>query len=154
MLHFKAKINVRQARVLVIEMLPSLRTAACAVLIFSLISCFPPLVGQTLPSSAVFPAFEKLHAAEASGANIKNLLDQYNSLLEQKASDPSSYASISSQAAQAQQSAAANKNASNVFRIILVPVLAFFLAIVSLLLVATARRLRQNRLLDMRIVVS
>jgi hypothetical protein len=154
MLHFEAKINVRQARMLAIEMSPSLRTAACLLLFFSLISWFPPIVGQSSPSSAAFPAFETLHAAEASGANIKNLIDQYNSLLQQQTPDPSSYSSISSQAVQAQQSATANKNASNTFRIVLVPAIAFLLALVSLLLIATARRLRQNRLLDMRIVAS
>lgn len=109
--------------------------------------------GQTNPNSTAFPTFETLHKAEASGANIKNLVDQYNALLsQQNQSDLGpGFAALASQAIQAQTLATSNRNASNLSTIILVPVAALILAIASIALVSVIRRIRENRLLDMRI---
>lgn len=131
-------------------MKPTIRAVSIILLFCFLTSWFAPLSGQTSPSLTVVSTFETLHVAEASGVNIKNLLDQYNNLLQQQAPD-SSYIAISSQAVQEQQSETANKNVSNVLRIVLVPAVALLLALVSLLFIEIARKTRQNRLLEMRI---
>ncbi len=108
-----------------------------------------PLAG-TGPNPTAFSTFETLHSAEASGANIKSLLDQYNILLQQQSSN-ASYTTLAGLAAQAQQSAINDKNSGNLLAVALVPIIALLLAVTSIVLVSAARRIRQNKLLDMRI---
>ncbi len=125
-------------------------TSLLALNLVLLVFYLAPLAGQTSPNPTAFPTFEALHAAEASGANIKNLLDQYNILLQQQSSN-ASYTTLIGLAVQAQQSAISDKNSGNLLTVALVPIVALILAVTSTALISAVRRIRQNKLLDMRI---
>src|SRR6266487_6298280 len=102
------------------------------------------------PSSAALSAFEALRIAEASGANIDLLVSQYNSLLQQSAND-SSFNSLQSQILEAQQSASSTATFNTTLTIILVPIIPFFLALLSVVMVRLVSRVERKRKLDMEV---
>ena len=102
------------------------------------------------PSSAALGAFEALRNAEASGANIGLLVSQYNSLLQQSAND-SSFNSLQSQILEAQQSASSTATFNTTLTIILVPIIPFFLALLSVIIVRVVSRVERKRKLDMEV---
>lgn len=106
--------------------------------------------GEASPGNAALQAFESLHKAEASGADIRNLIDQYDLLLQQQTPD-ASYQAISDLAAQAQQSAGATKNTYTTITIVLIPTIALALSLVTITIVSILKRLDEEKVLDMRI---
>jgi len=102
------------------------------------------------PSSAALGAFEALRNAEASGANIGEFVSQYNSLLQQSAND-SSFNSLQSQILEAQQTATSAATFNTTLTIILVPIIPFFLALFSVVIVRLVSRVERKRKLDMEV---
>ena len=100
--------------------------------------------GQTSPSNAALQAFESIHRAETSGADIKNLVYQYNQ-------PNASYTTISDLAVQAQQAAIDTKNTYTTIMIVLIPIIALLLSLLTIGVLSIIRRFEQEKLLDMRI---
>jgi hypothetical protein len=112
------------------------------------------LHGQiTSPDSTALSAFQSLHAADVAGGNIRNLVTEYNALLNQPANTSDiGFQQINNQAVQAQTYAVQTRNMRNIFIIILVPIIATILALLSVLVVSISRRVRKKKLLEMRIL--
>ena len=109
----------------------------------------PSLSGQTSLDPA-FQAFEALRSAEDSGADISNLVGQYNNLLQQQA-PASSYNTLKQLAGNAQASSIAARNFNTGLTMILVPVIALLLTLTIIGALEFRRRLARDRLLDMEI---
>ena len=109
--------------------------------------------GGSLPSTTALGTFETLRGAETSGANIGNLVSQYNTLLSQSAND-SSFSSLRNQALALQQTATSARILSNTITMILVPVVPFFLATLALGIVRLSAAVGRRRKMDMEIETS
>ena len=121
-------------------------TLATITLLVIMIMSFSVSVpnGQAGSSNAALQAFESLHKAEASGADIRNLVDQYNQ-------PNASYTTINDLASQAQQSAINAKNTYTTAVIVLIPIIALFLSLVVIGILSIIRRFEAEKLMDMRV---
>jgi hypothetical protein len=120
-----------------------------SLLFLSWLFWLPNLSGQTSLYPA-FQAFEALRAAEDSGADISNLVSQYNNLLQQQA-PASSYNTLKQLAGNAQASSLAARNFNTALTIILVPAIALLLTLTIMGALEFRRRLARDKLLDMEI---
>ena len=126
------------------------RTAGVLIILAMTVFVLATTVSGSSPSSAALGAFDALRNAEASGANIGALVSQYNSLLQQSAND-SSFNSLQSQILEAQQSASSTATFNTTLTIILVPIIPFFLALFSVMIVRLVSRVERKRKLDMEV---
>jgi len=109
-----------------------------------------PTAGQSPPTTTALSTFVALRAAESAGANITDLVNQYNTLIQQTAPN-SSFVSLEQLANNAQQDALAVKSASQTLTLVLIPILALTLSLVTEGLLQLRRKIEQNRLLEMEI---
>lgn len=107
-------------------------------------------VSGSRPSTVARNSFEGLRAAEASGADITGLVAQYNSLLERSAND-SPFSSLQNQIMAAQQAALASRATTNTLSILLIPIIPFFLALLTAVILGIARKVERERRLDMEV---
>ncbi len=110
-----------------------------------------PTAGQSPPNGTALSAFEALHAADSASANITSLVNQYNNLLQQSAPN-SSFISLGQLAEIAQQNALALRSFDRTLTLVLVPVIALILALVSEALLQLKRRIEREKVLEMEIV--
>ena len=109
-----------------------------------------PALGQNSPSPTALSTFEALRAAEISGADISSLVAQYNILIQQS-SPNSSFITLGQAAANAQQDAMALESNNQTLTLILVPVTALIMALVTEGLLQLKRRIAHEKMLDMEI---
>lgn len=109
------------------------------------------LIAHAGPGPIALQAFEAIVGAEASGADVSNLVAQYNSLLQKGAPD-SSYSPLNQMAGNAQASAASSVSFNNSLTLVLVPLIALALTVVLTLILEFRKRLSDQKLLDMEIV--
>jgi predicted PurR-regulated permease PerM len=124
-------------------------TAAATILLASIL-WLAPIAGQSPPATTALNTFEALRAAENAGANITGLVNQYNTLIQQNAPN-SSFASLAQLASNAQQDALALRSSSQTLTLVLIPILALTLSLVTEGLLQLRRKIGQNRLLEMEI---
>jgi hypothetical protein len=117
---------------------------------------YAPVHSQTnscTTTSSFQTTFETLHTAELSGANIHDLIAEYNVLLNQPANvSAGGFQQICMQAARLQAISITDRNTRNLIIAILLPSLSLVLAIATALTLSVASRIRKNRLSDMRIL--
>jgi hypothetical protein len=109
------------------------------------------LMAHAGPGPTALQAFEAIVGAEASGADVSNLVAQYNSLLQQGAPD-SSYSTLKQLAGNAQASAASSMSFNNSLTLILVPLIALAPTFVLAQVLEFRKKLSKQELLDMEIV--
>lgn len=109
------------------------------------------LVAHAGPGPTALQAFEAIVGAEASGADVSNLVAQYNSLLQQGAPD-SSYGILKQLAGNAQASAASSTSFNNSLTLVLVPLIALALTFVLTQVLEFRKKLSNQKLLDMEII--
>jgi hypothetical protein len=102
------------------------------------------------PGPTALQAFEAIRAAEDSGADVSTLVAQYNNLLQEGAQD-SAYTTLKQFAGNAQASAASSMSFNSSLTLVLVPLIALALTLVSIELFELRKRLSKERLLDMEI---
>jgi hypothetical protein len=121
-----------------------------ALMLLTAIFWLPSLMTHASPGPTALQAFEAIRAAEDSGANVSTLVAQYNNFLQGGAQD-SAYTTIEQLAANAQASSASNMSFNNSLTLVLVPLIALALTLVSIELFELRKRLSKVRLLDMEI---
>lgn len=120
------------------------------LLLLTAIFWLPSFMAHASPGPIALQAFEAIRTAEESGADVSKLVAQYNILLQGGAQD-SAYSTLKQLAGNAQASAASNTSFNNSLTIVLVPLIALALTLVSIELFELRRRLSRERLLDMEI---
>lgn len=127
------------------------RLVFVAIIVFvSVFWLAPQTAGQGSPNGAALSAFEALRAAGSASANITSLVNQYNNLLQQSAPN-SSFASLGQLAEGAQQNALALRSFNQTLTVVLVPVTALVLALVSEALLQLRRKIEREKMLEMEI---
>src|SRR6267143_4954234 len=124
-------------------------TASVAILLASIL-WVSPTAGQGPPTTTALSTFVALRAAESAGANITDLVNQYNTLIQQTAPN-SSFVSLEQLANNAQQDALAAKSTSQTLTLVLTPILALALSLVTEGLLQLRRKIERERLLEMEI---
>jgi hypothetical protein len=109
-----------------------------------------PIAGQGPPTTTALNTFVALRAAESAGANITDLVNQYNTLIQQTAPN-SSFVSLGQLANNAQQDALVIKSTSQTLTLVLTPILALALSLVTEGLLQLRRKIERERLLEMEI---
>lgn len=109
-----------------------------------------PTLGQNSPAPTALGAFDAMRAAESSGADITSLVAQYNILLQQS-SPNSSFITLGQTAANLQQDAMALKSNNQTLTLVLVPVTALIMALVTEGLLQLKRRITRAKILSMEI---
>jgi hypothetical protein len=126
------------------------RSRILGLLLLTAILLLPSIIAHASPGPTALQAFEAIRVAEDSGADISNLVAQYNNLLQEGAQD-SAYNTVKQLAGNAQTSAAANMSFDNSLTLVLVPLIALALTLASIELFELRKRLSKERLLDMEI---
>jgi len=135
------------------NMMSAKSTLVASLILSVLLTCSvwtTQLAGEKAPSSTALAAFEAIHSAEESGADVGALVSQYNSLLQNSAPD-AAFDVITNQAIAAQKSALSAESLDNLLTRLLVPVIAFILSFITTCSLRFRKRLAKERILDSEI---